>query len=124
MEDKLIYLLKQEIELLEIMTEEIKNEIDMFHKFSPEEIFQLSNDKNEELENLIFLKGEIEEYTSNSNIDITEDKYEYYTMKLQKITELFVTENTKLMVMTTSMKKLYDNIIEDIDDKSIINIDI
>jgi len=124
MDKKLIYLFNQEIDLLEIMIEEIENEVNMFHMFTSEEIFQLSNDKNEELENLIFVKNEIKEYIDSHSIDITTVDYQHYVNKIENISKIFVEENTKLMVMTTSMQKLYDDVIDGIDDKSIINIDI
>jgi regulator of sigma D len=115
------YLNKQS-ELLIEMIEHSKYELENFHTFSANKIYELSEYKEEMMLNFISLKGEIDIYVENHSDEIEENKK--MIIKIQDNMEIFKLENKKLMLVTMSMKRLYDDISEKTENSAVIDMEI
>jgi len=121
--NQLIDLLKNQITILEDLVRNTIFELSNFNIFSPEELFRISTEKEELMKNLIFVRSEIDNIINrNDELDLKE--IEYLFKNVDKLANQMKEENKKLMILTLSMKKLYDDLVENVDNKTILNIDI
>jgi len=121
--NQLVNLLKNQITILEDLIRNTIFELSNFNKFSPEELFRISNEKEELMKNLIFIRSEIDSYmVKHKELNLEEVNYLFQT--IDNLANQMKDENKKLMILTLSMKKLYDDLVENVDNKAILNIDI
>jgi len=115
------YLTKQNDLILE-MIKNVDYELKNFHKFNANQLYEISEAKEELMENFISLKGEIDIYINNHKSEISENENLFKTIK--KNMDIFKEKNKKLLLITLGMKELYDNIIENTEETNIINMEI
>jgi flagellar biosynthesis/type III secretory pathway chaperone len=121
--NQLIDLLKSQITILEDLIRNTIFELSNFNKFSPEELFRIAGEKEELMKNLIFVRAEIDTLI-NRNSELNLKEIEYLFKNIDNLANQMKEENKKLMILTLSMKQLYDDLVENVDNKTILNIDI